>query len=80
MRRYLTKLFGRWQMHWTIKEIFPLVEPASGCTVLWHASLALPGGDKAVEVDGMDLVVLDGDNIKRNEVYFDRAVLASLMS
>ena len=80
MGRYLTELFGRWQMHWTIKEIFPLADSAPGGAILWRASLALPGGDKAVEVDGMDLVVLDGVKIKRNEVYFDRAVLASLMS
>ena len=36
-------------------------------------------GDRAVEVDGMDLVVMEGDLVKRNEVYFDRAVIASLM-
>lgn len=30
--------------------------------------------------DGMDLVVIDGDRIKRNEVYFDRAVLAPLLA
>jgi hypothetical protein len=27
----------------------------------------------------MDLVVLDGERVKRNEVYFDRAALASLL-
>jgi ketosteroid isomerase-like protein len=80
MRRYLTKLFGRWQMHWTIKEIFPLVDPAAGCAVLWHASFARPDGEEAVEVDGMDLVVLAGVKVKRNEVYFDRAALAPLVS
>jgi hypothetical protein len=79
MRRYLTKLFGRWQMHWTIKEIFPLAEPAAGCAVLWHASFTRPGGEGAVEVDGMDLVVLAGVKVKRNEVYFDRAALAPLV-
>jgi hypothetical protein len=27
----------------------------------------------------MDLVVMEGDKVKRNEVYFDRAVLAELL-
>ena len=30
MGRYLTRLFGRWQMHWTIKDIFPFADPADG--------------------------------------------------
>jgi hypothetical protein len=28
----------------------------------------------------MDLVLMDGDKVKRNEVYFDRAVLAELFA
>jgi hypothetical protein len=32
-----------------------------------------------VEADGMDLVLMDGELVKRNEVYFDRAVLAPLL-
>ena len=38
MRRYLTKLFDRWQMHWTIKQVFPLAE-LEGSSALWRASL-----------------------------------------
>jgi ketosteroid isomerase-like protein len=79
MRRYLTKLFARWRMRWSIKEIFPLADPAGGCTALWHASFARDGGEAAVEVDGMELIVLDGGKVKRNEVYFDRAALAPLV-
>jgi ketosteroid isomerase-like protein len=79
MRRYLTKLFGRWQMQWTIKEIFPLADPTAGCAVLWRASIARHGGEETVEVLGMDLVVLAGVKVKRNEVYFDRAALAPLV-
>ena len=33
-----------------------------------------------IEADGMDLVVLRGDRLVRNEVYFDRAVLAPLLA
>jgi ketosteroid isomerase-like protein len=78
-RRYLTKLFASWRMHWSTREIFPLAE-TSGTAALWRATLTPIGGGVTVEVDGMDLVVLAGDRLARNEVYFDRAALAPLMS
>ena len=78
MRRYLTKLFARWEMHWTIKERFPL-SGVHGAAALWRASFRVPGDSRSVAVDGMDLVVIEGDRVKRNEVYFDRAALAALL-
>ncbi|MGH2982847.1 MAG: nuclear transport factor 2 family protein [Solirubrobacterales bacterium] len=78
-RRYLTKLFGRWQMHWEVKETFPLRD-ADGAAGLWRASFRLPGGEQEVHADGMDLILIEGDRVKRNEVYFDRAVLAPLVT
>ena len=78
MRRYLGKLFGRWEMHWSLRELFPLAD-VDGAAALWHASFRKPGGERTVEADGMDLVLMDGDRVKRNEVYFDRAVLAPLV-
>ncbi len=78
MRRYLRKLFGAWQMHWSVREVFPLQERDGGA-FLWHASFQKPNGDKTAEADGMDLVILSGGRIARNEVYFDRAVLAPLL-
>jgi len=78
MRRYLGKLFGRWEMHWSLREVFPLAD-VDGSATLWHASFRKPGGGPTVEADGMDLVILDGERVKRNEVYFDRAVLAPLI-
>ena len=77
-RRYLTRMFGSWRMHWAAREIFPLGDP-SGSAVLWRATLTPVGGDTAVEVEGMDLVVLEGERLKRNEVYFDRAALLPLL-
>ena len=79
MRRYLTKLFSRWQMHWATRDFFLLGE-TDGVVVLWRASLRLKDGDREVEVDGMDLVLTEGDKVKRNEVYFDRAALAELFA
>ncbi len=47
---------------------------------LWHATFRRPGDSRVVEADGMDLAILRGDRLARNEVYFDRAVLAPLMA
>lgn len=80
LRRYLTTLFGLWEMHWSLREPpFPLAGE-DGAAVTWRATFRKPGGQEAVEAEGMDLVLLDGDRIKRNEVYFDRAALAPLLA
>lgn len=78
MRRYLTKLFASWQMTWARREVFEL-EGERGVAFLWHATFRRPGGEQVTEADGMDLVLLRGDLIARNDVYFDRAVLAPLL-
>lgn len=75
--RYLTKLFDGWQMHWRLRELFPL-EHGDGSAVLWEATLGLKGSERSVVVDGMDLAVLRGRRLARNEVYFDRSALAAL--
>ncbi|MGD0277266.1 MAG: nuclear transport factor 2 family protein [Syntrophales bacterium] len=77
MRKYLAKLFTGWDMHWAVRELYPFDE-IDGAAVLWHAKLKRKGKDKVVEVDGMDLVLVEGNLIKRNDVYFDRAVMAPL--
>lgn len=80
LRRYLTRLFDAWQMHWSLRET-PLGLASRDVTaVLWRASFRRPGNNAIVEADGMDLVLLEGDLIKRNEVYFDRTVLLPLMN
>ncbi len=78
MRRYLTKLFAAWTMTWAEREAFPL-EGVPGAAFLWRATFRKPDGEKVVSADGMDLVVLKGDRIARNEVYFDRAIFAELL-
>jgi ketosteroid isomerase-like protein len=78
MRRYLTKLFAAWEMHWTLRTIYAFKD-INGATVRWHATFKKTGGKETVEAEGMDLVIFEGNRIKRNEVYFDRAALASLL-
>ena len=77
--RYLSKLFATWRMHWAPREVFAL-EGANGTAFLWRARLSLVAADTGVDVEGMDLAILEGDRLKRNEVYFDRAVLAPLLA
>lgn len=78
MKRYLRKLFAEWQMTWARREVFELAGE-EGVALLWHATFRRPGGAEVVEADGMDLAVLRGGLLVRNEVYFDRAVLAPLI-
>lgn len=78
LRRYLTKLFAGWRMHWSLREAH-LFANGGGCAVLWHAMFQRPGGETTIGIDGMDLVEVRGDQIARNEVCFDRARLAPLL-
>jgi ketosteroid isomerase-like protein len=76
LRRYLTKLFQGWTMTWTLREYLPFGGTEGGA-LLWKARLTPARGGPAKEVEGMDLVVLRGDRLARNEVYFDRTALVA---
>jgi len=78
MRHYLTRLFKQWDMNWRLKEAH-LFGTGDGCAVLWEATLKRSGGEKEAIINGMDLIVVEGELISRNEVYFDRSLLAPLM-
>lgn len=78
MRRYLTKLFAGWRMSWARREAFAL-EGDDGVAFLWRATFRRPDGEGIVEIDGMDLAVVRDGRLARNDVYFDRALLAPLV-
>jgi ketosteroid isomerase-like protein len=73
-RKYLSRLFQNWNMHWSLREFY-LFADGQGGAFLWHAQLTPAIGGKTVEADGMDLIMVRGDRLSRNEVYFDRAPL-----
>jgi ketosteroid isomerase-like protein len=75
LRRYLTRLFRDWRMHWSLREFFPFAD-GSGGAFLWDAQLAPAAGGGTTDISGMDLVSLRGERLSRNEVYFDRMALA----
>ena len=74
LRRYLTKLFARWRMTWSRREVFLLAD-GDGTAFLWHAKLTPTAGGRTAEVDGMDLALVRDGRLSRNEVYFDRMAL-----
>jgi hypothetical protein len=74
MRRYLSRLFEQWRMHWSLREFFPFADEEGGA-FLWHAELTPASGGKTTEIDGMDLAVVRGQRLCRNEVYLDRTAL-----
>ena len=78
LRRYLTKLFAPWRMTWACREVFGL-QGDGGAAFLWHATFRRADGNQVVEADGMDLAILRGEQLARNQVYFDRALLAPLL-
>jgi ketosteroid isomerase-like protein len=76
---YLGKLFEQWEMHWSLREAYPLRD-VEGAGALWRASLRPAGTEASIEVEGMDLALVEGDRLSRNDVYFDRAALAPLFA
>ena len=76
LRKYLTRLFQQWKMHWSLREFF-LFSDRDGGAFLWHARMTPAAGGKTWEIKGMDLVIINGKRMCRNEVYFDRMHLFS---
>jgi hypothetical protein len=59
---------------WEADEVFPL---DGGFALRWRATI--PVGAAVVHETGLDLVLVAGGRITRNEVYFDRAALLEAM-
>jgi hypothetical protein len=79
LRAYLRTLFGRWDMHWEALETFPL-EGLDATAFRWSATLAPAGRDDPVRIDGVDLVFLEGELLRRNEVFYDRTPLVAFLA
>ena len=74
LRRYLSRLFQGWNMRWSLREFLPFAD-GNGGAFLWRAHLTPASGGKTTEIEGMDLALVRGDRLCRNEVYFDRMAL-----
>ncbi len=68
MRPYFSKLLAKnpeWK--WTATEIFAIEK---GFTLKWQANIPVNGRELILQ--GLDIVEMQGGQISRNEVYFDR--------
>jgi ketosteroid isomerase-like protein len=77
-RRFLKKLFDNWQMEWSFREEH-LFADKDGGALFWYAKFRKKGGERIVETNGMDLVLIRNNLIERSETYFDRSLLTSLI-
>lgn len=69
--RYFRKLLAVYpDWVWKVKDVYPI---EGGFTLTWTA--AIPAGGTIILEQGMDLVLIEGGKIVRNEVYFDKSAL-----
>lgn len=60
---------------WTADAVFPI---EGGFALRWKARI--PVGAAVVEETGLDLVLVEGGLVTRNEVYFDRTALLAMIA
>lgn len=78
LRNYLKRYFEAWDTRWTIYEHYRL-EGQNGIVVFWDMEVWRPGSTNRLMTKGMDLVMVRGEQIARDTVYFDRMQLKSLL-
>jgi uncharacterized protein (TIGR02246 family) len=75
LRSYLTKIFAAWEMRWEIREIFPHAS-GDGATILSEGSYKKPGDEKTYRFQKVEIAILEGDLIARNEIFFDGRLIS----
>ncbi len=78
LRNYLKRYFEAWDARWTIYENYRL-EGQNGIVVFWNMEVWRTGSTNHLMTKGMDLVMVRGEQIARDTVYFDRMQLKSLL-
>jgi ketosteroid isomerase-like protein len=78
LRRFFKKLFGNWQMEWSLRDVY-LFSDKEGGVLFWHAKFRKTDQERTVEANGVDLVLVRNNLIERSETYFDRSVLTPLL-
>jgi hypothetical protein len=71
--RKLLAAFPDWI--WRLDDVFPIDD---GFTLRWKAEI--PAKGTVIHETGLDLVLVEGGLITRNEVYFDRSALLAAMA
>ncbi len=79
LRRYLRKFFERWDMQFEVTEEYRL-EGQDGQAVLWNCAIRRREGGPTRMVRGMDICMVRGHQLCRDEAYMDTNVLTRLMA
>lgn len=78
LRRYLRKFFERWDMKFVVTEEYRL-EGQDGQAVLWDCEIKLREGGPSRTVRGMDICMVRGNQLSRDEAYMETSVLTDLL-
>ena len=78
LRRYLRKFFERWDMQFVVTEEWRL-EGQDGQAVLWDCTIKRRDGGPSRVVRGMDICMVRGHQLSRDEAYMETSVLQDLM-
>ena len=79
LRRYLRKFLERWDMQFEVTEEYRL-EGQDGQVVLWNCVIRRREGGPSRAVRGMDICMVRGDQLCRDEAYMETNVLQELMA
>jgi ketosteroid isomerase-like protein len=79
LRRYLRKFFERWDMQFVVTEEYRL-EGQDGQAVLWDCTIRRRDGGPSKLVRGMDICMVRGDQLCRDEAYMETSVLKDLLA
>jgi ketosteroid isomerase-like protein len=77
LRRYLTKFFRVWNMQFRVIEEHRLAG-LDGQLVMWDCDISPRQGGKMLTVTGMDICMVRGHQLCRDEAFMDMRGLAEL--
>ncbi len=77
LRRYLTKFMKVWNMQFRVIEEHRLAG-LDGQLVMWDCDISAAEGGETRTVTGMDICMVRGGQLCRDEAFMDTSVLAAL--
>jgi uncharacterized protein (TIGR02246 family) len=77
LRSYLRKFFQVWDMQFRVTEEYRLVG-LDGQLVMWDCDITALDGGETKTVSGMDICIVRGHQLARDEAYMDTSVLSLL--
>lgn len=77
LRSYLRKFFRAWDMQFRVTEEYRLAG-LNGQLVMWDCDITSRDGGETKTVSGMDICMVRGTQLARDEAYMDTSVLNEL--